>query len=110
MNCIEFSTGKLPEWLRGTYYRVGPAMFDFENEFTMNHLFDGYAMISKFIITPKTVSFEKKFLKSDAYTRAIAAQKPVVTEFGTPGYTDPHKSLISKVLHAMVSPLHCIVL
>lgn len=78
-------------------------MFDFEDKFTMNHLFDGYAMISKFSITPKNVSFEKKFLKSDAYTRAMAAQKPVVTEFGTPACTDPNKSLISKVLHAMVS-------
>ncbi|CAG7732668.1 unnamed protein product, partial [Allacma fusca] len=93
--------GKLPEWVAGTYYRVGPAKFDFK-DFTMNHMLDGYAMIAKFDITPERVTFQKKYLQSDSYKRAIAAQRPVITEFGTPACSDPNKSLFSKFVTALM--------
>ncbi|CAG7816781.1 unnamed protein product, partial [Allacma fusca] len=99
--CVDIK-GKLPEWLTGTYLRVGPAKYDFEN-FTMNHLLDGYAMVTKFKITKDKVTLEKKFLQSDSYRRAVAAQKPVITEFGTVACSDPNKSLLSKFVNAIVS-------
>ena len=38
---------------------------------------DGYALVSKFELLDGKVRFEKKFLESDAYKKALLAQKPV---------------------------------
>lgn len=95
--------GSIPEWLNGTFLRTGAAKWDMDDgKFTCNHYFDGYAMLSKFHIdgTQQTVSFDKKFLKSDTYLRGMAAKRPVITEFGTPSYPDPKKSFLSKMLAA----------
>ncbi|CAG7716213.1 unnamed protein product [Allacma fusca] len=91
--------GKIPEWLRGSFIRIGPGKFDIDN-FTMNHWFDGYSIMSKFSVTGDTVKFEKKYLQSDAYKRAVAAKRPVLTEFGTRAYSDPNKSLLSRIVSA----------
>lgn len=49
------------------------------------------------------MTFQKKFLQSDAYKRAMVAQKPVITEFGTKAYPDPNKGLLSRLVHSIVS-------
>lgn len=67
------------------------------------YLLTGYAILSKFEIQGKFVTFHKKFLQSDAYRRALAAQKPVITEFGTKAYPDPNKGLISRLVSSIVS-------
>lgn len=41
--------GTLPEWLSGILVRVGPGKFDI-GDFTVNHFFDGYAMLYNFVI------------------------------------------------------------
>lgn len=63
----------------------------------------GYAILSKFEIEGNTVTFHKRYLQSDAFKRAIAAQKPVITEFGTKAYPDPNKGLLSRLVHSIVS-------
>jgi carotenoid cleavage dioxygenase-like enzyme len=40
-------TGQFPEWLQGSFLRLGPGKFDI-GDFVMNHWFDGYAVIYKF--------------------------------------------------------------
>ncbi len=61
-------------------------------------------MLSKFQIDGESqmVTFEKKFLQSDAYKRGMAAQRPVITEFGTPSYPDPSKGFFSKMISACI--------
>ncbi|CAL8110508.1 unnamed protein product [Orchesella dallaii] len=94
--------GTLPEWLKyGKFIRVGPGLFDLGN-FTLNHWLDGYAIVSKFEIHGDKVSLHKKYLQSDAYKRAIAAQKPVITEFGTKAYPDPNKGLLSRLVSSIM--------
>jgi len=63
---------------------------------------DGFALLSSFSIdsSTQTVSFDKKYLESDAYCRGMAAKRPVFTEFGTPSYPDPRKSYFSKLISA----------
>lgn len=98
-------TGKLPEWLKGTYLRVGPGKFDFAKDFAVEHFMDGYALLSKFEVDGRngTVKFEKKFLESDAYKKALVAQKPVIGEFGTKPSSDPTKSFFKKLIPSLVS-------
>ncbi|CAG7834316.1 unnamed protein product [Allacma fusca] len=91
-------TGEIPAWLRGTFIRVGPGKFDFQDNFTVNHWFDGYAILYKFDISEKNVQFHKKFLQSGVYQRALAAGKPVVTEFGTRAFPEPKKGWFSKLM------------
>jgi len=31
--------GNLPKWVQGNFYRTGPGIFDFGENFTMNHFF-----------------------------------------------------------------------
>jgi len=96
--------GTIPQWLRGTFVRVGPGKFDLGEDFTMNHWFDGYAIIYKFDIDEGKVKFHKKFLQSGVYQRALTAGKPVVTEFGTRAFPEPKKGFFARLL-ANVMPI-----
>ena len=91
-------SGKVPKWCKGTYIRTGPGKFDFEKNFQVNHFMDGYAIISKFEIDEDEVKFTKKFLETDAYKKAMIAQKPVVCEYATQNSSDPTKSRFSRFI------------
>jgi carotenoid cleavage dioxygenase-like enzyme len=94
--------GKIPNYVRGSFLRTGPAKFDLGETCTLNHWLDGYAMLSKFSIEGDIVTFEKKYLQSDAFTRAKKANKPLITEFGTSKQTDPNKSLFGRLVSAIM--------
>lgn len=96
------STGKIPSWLKGQFLRVGPAKFDFQDGYSVNHFLDGYSMLSKFSIEGDKVAFEKKYLQSDAYQRAVKANRPVITEFATSKFPDPNKGFLSRVISAVM--------
>lgn len=49
------------------------------------------------------ITFTKRYLNSDAYTKAKSIGKPVYTEFGTKAYSDPTKSFFGKMLNNVVS-------
>lgn len=94
--------GELPNWLSGSFIRLGPGKFEIE-DFQLNHWFDGFAVLYKFTIKNGKVTFSKRFLQSDAYKKALGAGKPVFTEFGTKAHTDPSKGLLSRMI-STVSP------
>lgn len=56
---------------------------------TFNHLFDSSALLHRFNIENGHVTYQCRFLKSDAYKKNKAAQRIVVTEFGTSAAPDP---------------------
>src|SRR5690606_15674561 len=58
--------GVIPGWLSGTLLRNGPARFRLEDR-TLNHWFDGFAMLHKFYIADGHVSYANRFLDSPAY-------------------------------------------
>uniref|UniRef100_A0A1B6IFB6 Uncharacterized protein n=1 Tax=Homalodisca liturata TaxID=320908 RepID=A0A1B6IFB6_9HEMI len=97
-------TGNIPEWLEGRYMRVGPGLFDLD-DFTVNHWFDGFAVVYKFEISKNKVTFIKKYLQSDAYKKAMAAKRPVYTEFGTKAHSDVTKSIFSRVICSVIPEL-----
>ncbi|CAL8111657.1 unnamed protein product [Orchesella dallaii] len=97
--------GKIPSWVKGTFIRIGPGKFDFDKDFVVQHFMDGYALVSKFDVRNGKVRYEKKFLESDAYKKALIAQKPVITEFGTKSSPDPTKSFFSKMVPSIMPEL-----
>ena len=52
--------GRVPDWLRGSFFRNGPGLFN-AGEQELNHLFDGYSLvIFKFKITVIPSSDDEK--------------------------------------------------
>ncbi|XP_053170789.1 beta,beta-carotene 15,15'-dioxygenase [Scomber japonicus] len=87
--------GSLPAWLQGTLLRNGPALFSVGSS-EYNHWFDGMSLIHSFTFSDGEVFYRSKFLKSDTYKKNIAADRIVVSEFGTMIYPDPCKNIFSR--------------
>ena len=83
--------GTLPDWLSGTLLRNGPARYRL-NDKTLNHWFDGLAMLHKFDIADGRVGYANRFVDSPA-RRAHLNGKMAYTEFAT----DPCRSLFKRV-------------
>ncbi|XP_046576703.1 beta,beta-carotene 15,15'-dioxygenase-like [Haliotis rubra] len=89
--------GKIPQWLTGTLYRNGSGMFKV-GETTVNHLFDGMAVIHKFIIKDGKVQYQNKLLDSETLEKCLKANRLVVGQFATAAYPDPCKSIFARFL------------
>jgi len=70
-------TGTLPEWLSGSLIRNGPGAFSFPAGSSVDHWFDGFAMLYRFTFDPSdgvtdddTVHYRNRFLRTDAYEAA----------------------------------------
>ncbi|CAJ0914858.1 unnamed protein product [Ranitomeya imitator] len=81
-------TGRLPLWLSGSLLRCGPGLFEVGAE-QFYHLFDGQALLHKFEFKEGHVTYHRRFVKTDAYVRAMTEKRIVITEFGTFAYPDP---------------------
>jgi beta,beta-carotene 9',10'-dioxygenase len=90
--------GRLPNWLQGALVRTGPAKWEI-GERTMNHWFDGFAMLHRFGIADGEVSYANRFLETRAYRAAKEKGEIVFSEFAT----DPCRSLFARVV-SMFSP------
>jgi beta,beta-carotene 9',10'-dioxygenase len=84
--------GRVPAWLKGTLVRNGPAKFEVGAQH-YRHWFDGLAMLHKFSIEGGQVSYANKFLRSQAYTKAMKSGKISYGEFAT----DPCRSIFSRI-------------
>ncbi|XP_078114526.1 retinal Mueller cells isomerohydrolase-like isoform X1 [Sander vitreus] len=87
--------GVIPSWLGGSLLRMGPGLFEVGDE-PFYHLFDGQALMHKFDLKDGQVTYYRKFIKTDAYVRAMTENRIVVTEFGTAAYPDPCKNIFSR--------------
>ena len=57
--------GKIPKWLEGTLVRNGPAKFTLGDS-TVDHWFDGLAMLHAYYFDRGSVTYSNRFLRSDA--------------------------------------------
>ena len=65
--------GKLPEWLNGKLYRVGPGMFE-KGGRKVRNLVDGLSKVHMWSFNGAAApTFAASFLKSDIYNRTMAA-------------------------------------
>lgn len=84
--------GSIPDWLEGALLRTGPARWEVGGK-SMNHWFDGHAMLHRFGIGNGRVSYANRFLESKAYRAANEKGELAYSEFAT----DPCRSLFSRV-------------
>ncbi len=85
-------TGKLPDWLKGTLVRTGPARFEVGDQ-KYRHWFDGLAMLHSFAFIDGNVSYRNRFLHSKAYDAATREGRITYSEFAT----DPCRSIFKRV-------------
>ncbi|MGH0147523.1 UNVERIFIED_CONTAM: hypothetical protein FKN15_010822 [Acipenser sinensis] len=88
-------TGVIPPWLKGSLLRLGPGLFEIGEE-QFYHLFDGQALFHKFDFKNGAVTYHRKFVRTDAYVRAMTENRIVITEFGTFAFPDPCKNIFSR--------------
>jgi beta,beta-carotene 9',10'-dioxygenase len=74
--------GRLPDWLRGTLVRNGPAQFEVGSE-KFNHWFDGLAMLHAFSFQKGRVGYANRFLRSSQYRAAREEGRIMFSEFAT---------------------------
>ena len=79
-------SGELPAWLTGALVRVTPAKLD-----TVDHWFDGLAMLNRFGFEGGRVSYRSRFIRSRAYARS--GEGRLRGGFGT----DPCRSIFKRV-------------
>jgi beta,beta-carotene 9',10'-dioxygenase len=87
--------GEVPAWLRGGLVRVTPAQMDFE-ERTVQHWFDGMAMLHRFGFDGGRVSYASRFLDTKARREALRTGGRSINGFAT----DPCRSLFQRVQSA----------
>ncbi|RVE52616.1 hypothetical protein evm_002735, partial [Chilo suppressalis] len=88
--------GEIPAWLSGTLLRNGPGSLKV-GDMRFDHLFDGSALLHRFAINDGIVTYQCRFLQSQAYKRNHAAGRIVVSEFGTVAVPDPCHTIFDRV-------------
>lgn len=94
--------GKFPDWLKGTFLRVGPGRYEL-GDWKMRYWLDGYSFLSAFQIEgPSKITYQRRFLQSEAVKKGLQAKKPLFTEFGTRAFADPSKNMLSRMVNSLV--------
>lgn len=75
--------GEVPAWLSGSLVRNGPGKFDVGGE-RVEHWFDGLAMLHKFRFRDGAVAYSNRFLRTDAYRKAVE-EGEISGQFATSG-------------------------
>jgi beta,beta-carotene 9',10'-dioxygenase len=84
--------GQLPAWLTGRLIRVTPALLEIGDS-TLEHWFDGLAMLNAFTFAGGRVSYANRFLDTKAYRKAREGEIGFVS-FAA----DPCRSLFKRVI------------
>src|ERR1700759_1049506 len=74
--------GALPSWLQGSLIRTGPAKFEAGGR-SLNHWFDGYAMLHRFALADGSVSYRNRYLDSSAHRAVEENGEITYSEFAT---------------------------
>ncbi|KAI4490947.1 hypothetical protein M0802_010621 [Mischocyttarus mexicanus] len=88
--------GTIPKWLKGSLLRNGPGSLKV-GDYTFNHLFDSSALLHRFEISDGNVTYQRRFVQTEIYKKNKAAQRIVVSEFGTKAVPDPCQSIFKRV-------------
>jgi hypothetical protein len=88
-------SGEIPSWINGSLLRNGPGSIKV-GDMTYNHLFDAAALLHRFNVADGKVTYQCRFLQSDSYKKNLAANRIVVSEFGTALAPDPCQSIFER--------------
>ncbi|MBS2036584.1 carotenoid oxygenase family protein [bacterium] len=90
--------GRMPEWLKGTLIRNGPAQWD-----EVRHWFDGMAMLHSFSMDESGVVYRNRFLRGPDWCALNQQGKLAYPQFAT----DPCRHFFKKVASLFISDLGC---
>ncbi|XP_063893598.1 carotenoid isomerooxygenase [Helicoverpa armigera] len=90
------TTGELPPWLRGTLLRNGPGSLKV-GDMRFDHLFDSSALLHRFAIDEGHVTYQCRFLRTNTLRKNRAANRIIVSEFGTKAAPDPCHTIFDRV-------------
>lgn len=93
---LQLISGKIPSWLEGSLLRNGPGSLKVGNT-QFKHLFDSSALIHRFAIKNSQVTYQCRFLQTETYKRNWAANRIVVSDFGTSSVPDPCQTIFSRI-------------
>lgn len=79
---LELAEGKVPKWLKGSYYVNGPARF-MRGEFRYRHWLDGDGMVRAVHFGDGEIRFVSRFVDTRKLKREQQAGAPVYRTFGT---------------------------
>ncbi|MPZ39284.1 MAG: beta-carotene 15,15'-monooxygenase [Rhizobiales bacterium] len=85
--------GAIPTWLEGALLRTAPAKFDLGRQ-TVNHWFDGLAMLHRFAFADGNVAYANRFIRSANYREQQRSGRLSRGEFAS----DPCHTLFGRVL------------
>ncbi|KAM8703044.1 hypothetical protein ACLKA7_005391 [Drosophila subpalustris] len=88
-------SGHIPSWLNGSLLRNGPGSWKV-GDMTFGHLFDCSALLHRFAIRAGRVTYQNRFVDTQTLQKNRAAQRIVVTEFGTAAVPDPCHSIFDR--------------
>jgi carotenoid cleavage dioxygenase-like enzyme len=91
--------GEVPAWLGGSLVRTGPALYEVGTR-TVNHLFDGQAMLHRFGFADGRVSYRNRFLQTQALRKVREDGRIGLSEFAT----DPCRSIFGSVMSKFTPP------
>lgn len=75
-------TGVIPKWIRGSLIQNGPGAFKI-GDVTLNHVFDGMALLHRYHIVNGRITYQCRFIKSEAYETIKSQNRMAFNEFGT---------------------------
>ena len=87
--------GELPDWLAGTLLCNGPGRFTIADGRSVNHWFDGLALLRRFRLDGASnyVSFAARFLRSEEFESVDTEGRLARDQFGTDPYADVFERL-----------------
>jgi len=69
----------VPDWIRGTYAKIGPARKNFGDERYYGNYLDSYGKIHKFTFNGADVKFSGRMVETETYNKSVRANKMVPT-------------------------------
>ncbi|NCN10290.1 MAG: carotenoid oxygenase family protein [Leptospira sp.] len=94
---VKYSGHTLPEWLIGTLYRNGPALYDLGSQ-KMKHFFDGLSKIHSVEFTKDGIFSSGQFLKSKDYNSSTKEKKITYSEFASV----PDRNIFEKIFVSLL--------
>lgn len=88
-------SGQIPTWINGSLLRNGPGSWKV-GDMSFGHLFDCSALLHRFAIKGGRVTYQNRFVDTETLRKNRAAQRIVITEFGTAAVPDPCHSIFDK--------------
>ena len=74
--------GQIPEFIRGTYYLNGPALFD-HGDLRYRNWLDGDGMVCSLRFDEQAVHFRNRFVRGQKFNDEMTSGKPIYATFGT---------------------------